>query len=73
MSVLQEVFLEEYDRCYRSKKAYKNDLQEFPKGSERYLQLKKSIRRANKDMWMLRRALGPFVIYKWRRWKQNKE
>lgn len=74
MSILQEFFLEEYTRCHQQKKAYKNDLQDHPKGSNRYKQLKKSIKCVKKDMRILRRALGPFVIFKWRRWNQrNKE
>lgn len=50
MSILQELFLEEYDRRRRQKEVYRNDLREHPKGSERYKQLKRSVRRADKDM-----------------------
>lgn len=71
MPILEEVLLEEYDRCKRSIKAYSSRLKESPKNSTQYNQFKQNIRRVKKDIRMIHRALGPFLFLKWRKWKQE--
>lgn len=66
MSILTEILLEEYDRCCRHKQARKDDLYRHAKGSQEYIQTKLIIRNINKDMRMLRRALG-FQLFRCKR------
>lgn len=63
MSILQEVLIEEYDRCLRRKKLYKEKLCLYTKGSFDYKRYKKRIHLINADMWAIRRALG-FSLYR---------
>lgn len=72
MSVLEDVLIEEYDRCRRHKKLRQKALKEHPKGSpDYYPQTKQIIRNINKDMRMLRRALGFRLLRE--KFNKNKE
>ena len=70
MSILQEILLEEYDRCHRHRRVCQSEMKELPKDSEWYRHLKKVIRRINRDLRMLRRALG-FTILRYKREKRK--
>lgn len=61
-SILQEVLLEEYDRCQRAIRAWKAALKD-PEFKHLYPSYRKSLRSARKDLWMLRRALGLKLLF----------
>ena len=58
-SILQSVLWEEYDRCKRRIRAWKNALKNpDPELKHWHPSYRKALRLARKDLWMLRRALG---------------
>lgn len=69
MSILHDVLVEEYDRCIRQKKIWKDALKDLSR-KEHFQSYRKALRRTKKDLRMLRRALGPLVYFKWRKWQK---
>ena len=61
-SILQEVLLEEYDRCLSAIRSWKVALKD-PAFKHLYPSYRKSLRSARKDLWMLRRALGLKLLF----------
>lgn len=58
LTILGEMLVEEYDRCQRHKRCWQEAHREAPKRSDRRKECRRCIRRCNKDMRMIRRALG---------------
>lgn len=70
MSVLEGILLEEYERCIRRKKVWKEALKD-PERQEWRESDRRALRLTKKDMRMLRRALGFRLLRE--KFNKNKE
>ena len=72
LTILGEVLVEKYDRCQRIKQMYLVKLREEPRGSDKRKEYRRHLRRCNKDMRTIRRALGFALLPGLKRFKENK-
>ena len=75
MTDLQELLTEEYKELIHSKAIYTEQLRDCEKGVMRIKQLKYYLKKNKNDLRRIKRALGPFLIYKLNKdiRKENKE